>query len=254
MGFVPAWLMSTHTHIWWYPYPSMWVCVTGEGQKTSSMLTWALSQLEMRFRQRQVPLVWPKLEWRTQVLLSVETEETQLGSLGDQVSSYLYYSGYTEPSTTKATQNTPVVWIWVTTSKYKSCRVTRIWVSPSQCPTSHYESYTNAEMSIHISQTINQPVPLVRQCLHTWSQSDRYNVRPALPLLPYLAPGAKPRMRLLVAQAVPGRCQCGFCVGVGAGQCQVTHGWPMTCTSSRFKEFLFSLNQVQLGPDWSKLE
>ena len=34
-----------------------------------------------------------------QVLLSVETEETQLGSLGDQVSSYLYYTGYAEPST-----------------------------------------------------------------------------------------------------------------------------------------------------------
>ena len=32
-------------------------------------------------------------------------------------------------------------------------------------------------------------------------------MRPDLPLLPYLAPGAKPRMRLLVvAQAAPGQC------------------------------------------------
>ena len=96
------------------------VGVTGEGQKTSSMLSRALSRIESRFRQRQVRLVWPKLEWRTQVLLSIETEETQLGSLGDQVSSYLYYSGYAEPSTTKATQNTPVVQIWVTTNNHAS--------------------------------------------------------------------------------------------------------------------------------------
>ena len=165
----------------------------------------------MRFRQRQVPLVWPKLDEEIQVLLSVETEETQLGSLGDQVSSYLYYSEYTEPSTTEATQNTPVVQIWVTTNEYESGRVTQRWVSTSQCPTSHYESFTNAEMSIHISQTVIQPVPPVRQCLHMWSQSYWYNVRPALLLLPYLAPGVKPRMRLLVAQAAPGRCQA-FCI------------------------------------------
>ena len=33
------------------------VSVTGEGQKTSSVLERALSRLEIRFRQRQVPLV-----------------------------------------------------------------------------------------------------------------------------------------------------------------------------------------------------
>ena len=46
---------------------------------------------------------------RTQVLLSVETEETQLGSLGDQVSSYLYYTRYAERPTTDATWNTLIV-------------------------------------------------------------------------------------------------------------------------------------------------
>ena len=38
-----------------------------------------------------------------------------------------------------------------------------------------------------------------------------YDVRPALPLLPFLAPGVKPRMRLLVAQAAPGRCHVMTC-------------------------------------------
>ena len=72
--------------------------VTGGGQKTSSVLSRALSRIEMRFRQRQVRLVGPKLR-EHKSLLSVETEETQLGSLGDQVSSYLYYTRYAERST-----------------------------------------------------------------------------------------------------------------------------------------------------------
>ena len=105
---------TIYSHVW---FSCIMTCVTGEGQKTSSVLNRALSRIEKEFWQRQVQLVWPKLKRRMQVLLSVETEETQLGSLGDQVSSYLYYSGYTEPSTAKATQNTPIVWIWVTTSR-----------------------------------------------------------------------------------------------------------------------------------------
>ena len=82
--------------------------VTGEGQKTSSVLDRALSRVEMRFRQRQVRLVRPKLRKRKSYL-SVETEETQLGSLRDQVSSYLYYTRYAERPTTDATWNTPIV-------------------------------------------------------------------------------------------------------------------------------------------------
>ena len=142
---------------------------------------------------------------RTQVLLSVETEETQLGSLGDQVSSYLYYSGYAEPSTTKATQNTPVVRTWVTTigtshaeswsmSQYESVSDESLWVM-----------YKRWDVHPHIPNR-QSTVPPVRQCLHTWSQGSWYDVRPALLLLPYLAPGAMLRMRLLVAQAAPGRC------------------------------------------------
>ena len=72
--------------------------VTGEGQKTSSVLSRALSRIEMRILAETIRLSdrsWSK----AQVLLSVETEETQLGSLEDQVSSYLYYTGYAEPST-----------------------------------------------------------------------------------------------------------------------------------------------------------
>ena len=42
-------------------------------------------------------------------IVSVETEETQLGSLGDQVLSYLYYTRYTERPTADATWNTPIV-------------------------------------------------------------------------------------------------------------------------------------------------
>jgi hypothetical protein len=83
-------------------------CVTGEGQKTSSVLSRALSRIEERFRQRQSDCL-TEVGVNRKSLLSVETEETQLGSLEDQVSSYLYYSGYTEPSTTTATQNTPAV-------------------------------------------------------------------------------------------------------------------------------------------------
>ena len=94
---------TIYSHVW---FSCIMTCVTGEGQKTSSVLNRALSRIEKEFWQRQIRLVWPKLKRRMQVLMSVETEETQLGSLGDQVSSYLYYSGYTEPSTAKATQNT----------------------------------------------------------------------------------------------------------------------------------------------------
>ena len=137
------------------------------GQKTSSVLNRALSRIEMRFRQRQVRLVWPKLR-EHKSYLSVETEETQLGSLGDQVSSYLYYTRYTERPSTDATWNTLIV-------RYESLRT---GVITSHTIMSQYESVSNeslwvrdnAEMSIHISQTVNQAVPPVRQYLHTWSQ------------------------------------------------------------------------------------
>ena len=82
--------------------------VTGEGQKTSSVLIRALSRIEMKIQAETIRLSdrsWSK----AQVLLSVETEETQLGSLGDQVSSYLYYTRYAEHPTTDATWNTPIV-------------------------------------------------------------------------------------------------------------------------------------------------
>ena len=58
----------------------------------------------------------------------------------DQVSSYLYYTGYAEPSTTKATQNTPIVRTWVTMNRYESYRVIRIRVRSSQCPMSQIQT------------------------------------------------------------------------------------------------------------------
>ena len=85
-----------------------WPFVTGGGQKTSSVLSRALSRIEIRIQAETIQLSdrsWSK----AQVLLSVETEETQLGSLGDQVSSYLYYTRYAERSTTSATWNTLIV-------------------------------------------------------------------------------------------------------------------------------------------------
>ena len=84
--------------------------VTGEGQKTSSVLNRALSRIEVKIQAETIRLSdrsWSK----AQVLLSVETEETQLGSLGDQVSSYLYYTRYAERPATDATWNTPIVWV-----------------------------------------------------------------------------------------------------------------------------------------------
>ena len=54
--------------------------VTGEGQKTSSVLIRALSRVKLRFRLEQVWLVQPKLRKKVQVLLPVETKETQLES------------------------------------------------------------------------------------------------------------------------------------------------------------------------------
>ena len=82
--------------------------VTGEGQKTSSVLNRALSRIEMKILAETIRL--SDRSWgKAQVLLSVETEETQLGSLGDQVSSYLYYTRYAERPTTDATWNTPIV-------------------------------------------------------------------------------------------------------------------------------------------------
>jgi hypothetical protein len=82
--------------------------VTGEGQKTSSVLSRALSRIEMKIQAETIRL--SNRSWEeSQVLLSVETEETQLGSLGDQVSSYLYYPSYAERPTTDATWDTPIV-------------------------------------------------------------------------------------------------------------------------------------------------
>ena len=86
---------------------------------------------------------------KAQVLLSVETEETQLGSLEDQVSSYLYYTRYTERSTTSATWNTPIVRYESLRRRYESVRVMQTTshtesVSDesleSDTSTSHYES------------------------------------------------------------------------------------------------------------------
>ena len=82
--------------------------VTGEGQKTSSVLSRALSRIEVRFRQRQSDCL-TEVGMNRKSYLSVETEETQLGSLGDQVSPYLYYTRYTERPTTDAIWNTPIV-------------------------------------------------------------------------------------------------------------------------------------------------
>ena len=82
--------------------------VTGEGQKTSSVLNRALSRIETKIQAETIRLSdrsWSK----AQVLLSVETEETQLGSLWDQVSSYLYYTRYAERPTTDAIWNTLIV-------------------------------------------------------------------------------------------------------------------------------------------------
>ena len=82
--------------------------VTDEGQKTSSVLSRALSRIERRILAETIRLSdrsWSK----AQVLLSIETEETQLGSLEDQVSPYLYYTRYAEHPTADATWNTPIV-------------------------------------------------------------------------------------------------------------------------------------------------
>jgi hypothetical protein len=72
--------------------------VTGEGQKTSSVLRQALSCIEGnsgRDKSHLSDRSWSKCK----SYLSVKTEETQLGSYMDQVLSYLYYSGYAECST-----------------------------------------------------------------------------------------------------------------------------------------------------------
>ena len=113
---------------------------------------------------------------RTQVLLSVETEETQLGSLGDQVLSYLYYSGYMEPSTTKATQNTPIVLIRVPTSQYESYRVTSIRVIPSHEYTSHIESVSKRVTTSHTKRRDvhpHIPKPSIGPCLRLGSTYTR---------------------------------------------------------------------------------
>ena len=93
--------------------------VTGKGQKTSSVLSRALSRIEMRFWLRQSDCL-TEVGRNCKSYLSVETEETQLGSLGDQVSSYLYYTRYAERPTTDATWNTPIVWVTTSHANYES--------------------------------------------------------------------------------------------------------------------------------------
>ena len=68
--------------------------VTGEGQKTSSVLGRALSRVEERLRLRQVPLVRPKLRNTSPIVRRDRRDSTWIRK--DQVSSYLYYSRYTE--------------------------------------------------------------------------------------------------------------------------------------------------------------
>ena len=93
-----------------------------------------------------------------QVLLSVETEETQLGSLGDQVSSYLYYTRYTERPTTDATWNTPIVRYESLRCRYESLRVMQT--------TSHNESVFNESLRVRYERESLRVIRIPEMSVH----------------------------------------------------------------------------------------
>ena len=81
------------------------------GTKDSSVLDRALSRIRDEIQAETSPTCLTKVEGRKENASPIVCRDRRDSTwiLRDQVSSYLYYFGYTEPPMTKATQNTPVV-------------------------------------------------------------------------------------------------------------------------------------------------